>query len=66
MKSIIDKKTVNGKVFYKVWWKNYLKKDANMLTQSPSFLLLGVLSGYTANSFRYCSKKLNEIIFPKI
>jgi hypothetical protein len=28
VKQIIDKKVEKGKVYYKVWWKKYLKKDA--------------------------------------
>ena len=28
VKEIIDKKVEKGKIFYKIWWKNYLKKNA--------------------------------------
>ncbi len=44
VKSIIDKKVENKKVYYKIWWKGYLKKDAtwepkdNLIKDIPNLI----------------------------
>jgi hypothetical protein len=30
VRKILDKKVIKGKVYYLVWWKKYLKKDATL------------------------------------
>ena len=33
---IIDKKKIGNKIFYKVWWKGYLKAEATWVSRANS------------------------------